>query len=195
VNRYMIVFRIIHISSAILWAGSAVFFTAFVGPTVETLGPEAGRFLNHLVRQRKAVIFFLVVSTLTVVAGGFLYWRLSGGLNIDWIQTGVGTGFTVGAVAGLISWLLVVGALAPTAYRLTALGQQLSAAGGPRPGTGGLAPDVAIPAQGFLAHHHRLARDRDARHGDGPVPRRLALEARCEADRTIQTASKRCDAF
>ena len=130
-DGYMIAFRIIHISSAILWAGSAVFYTAFVGPTVETLGPEAGRFFNHLVRQRKAVIFFLVVSTLTVVAGGFLYWRVSGKLDVDWIQTGVGTGFTVGAIAGLISWLLVVGVLAPTSYRLTALGQQLSAAGGP----------------------------------------------------------------
>lgn len=127
----MIVFRIIHITSAILWAGSAVFFTAFVGPTVETLGPEAGRFFNHLVRQRKAVAFFLAVSTLTVVAGGFLYWRVSGRLDINWIQTGVGTGFTVGAIAGLISWLLVVGVLAPTSYRLTALRQQLSAAGGP----------------------------------------------------------------
>lgn len=130
-DAYMIVFRIIHIASAILWAGSAVFYTAFVGPTVETLGPEAGRFFNHLVRQRKAVIFFLVVSTLTVVAGGFLYWRVSAGLDIDWIQTGVGTGFTVGAIAGIIAWLVVVGVLAPTSYRLTALGQQLSAAGRP----------------------------------------------------------------
>jgi hypothetical protein len=114
VDAYMIVFRIIHIASAILWAGSAIFYTAFVGPTVETLGPEAGRFFSHLVRQRKAVVFFLVVST----------------LDIDWIQTGVGTGFTVGAIAGVIAWLVVVGVLAPTSYRLTALGQQLSAAGG-----------------------------------------------------------------
>jgi hypothetical protein len=127
----MILFRIIHIASAILWAGSAVFYTAFVGPTVETLGPDAGRFFSHLVRQRKAVIFFLVVSTLTVVAGGFLYWRDSRGLDIDWIQTGFGTGITVGAVAGLISWLIVVLVLAPTSYRLTALGERIAAGSGP----------------------------------------------------------------
>jgi len=127
----MIVFRIIHIASAILWAGSATFYSAFVGPSLGVLGPEAGRFFNHLVRQRKAVIFFVVVSTLTVVAGGFLYWRDSGGLDSGWIQTDVGAGFTVGAVAGLISWLLVVLVLAPTSYRLTSLGERLAAGGGP----------------------------------------------------------------
>lgn len=94
-------------------------------------GPEGGRLFRHLVRQRKAVIFFLVVSTLTVVAGGLLYWRDSGGLDLDWIQTDVGTGFRVGAVAGLISWILVVLVLAPTSYRLTALGERLGAASGP----------------------------------------------------------------
>jgi hypothetical protein len=131
VDAYMIIFRIVHIASAILWAGSAAFYTAIVGPTVEALGPEGGRFVTHLVRRRKAVAFFLVVSTLTVVVGGFLYWRDSGGLEIVWIQTAFGTGLTVGAVAGLISWLLVVLVLAPTTYRLIALGERIAAAGRP----------------------------------------------------------------
>ncbi|MDQ4005575.1 MAG: hypothetical protein M3135_04640 [Actinomycetota bacterium] len=130
-DAYVITLRIVHIISAILWAGSALFFVAFVGPTVETLGPQAGRFFGHLVHRRKAVIFFLVVATLTAVAGGLLYWRDSRGLDIDWIQTGFGTGLTIGAVAGLISWFLVVLVLAPTAYRLTALGGHIEAAGRP----------------------------------------------------------------
>jgi hypothetical protein len=47
------------------------------------------------------------------------------------MQTGFGTGLTVGAVAGLISWLLVLLVLAPTSYRLTALGERIAAHGGP----------------------------------------------------------------
>jgi hypothetical protein len=132
VDAYMIAFRIIHILSAILWFGSAVFFSAFVGPTIEAFGPEGGRFFTLLVRQRKAVVFFLLVSTLTVVGGGFLYWHDSGGLNLDWIQTEFGIGLTVGAVAGLTSWLLVVLGLAPTSYRLITLGERI-VAGGQRP--------------------------------------------------------------
>lgn len=131
-DAYMLVFRIIHIASAILWAGAAVFYAAFVAPTVEAaLGPDAGKFFGHLVRRQKAVVFFVVSSTLTVVAGGFLYWRDSGGLDLDWMQSGFGTGLTVGAVAGLISWLMVVTVLAPTSYRITALGERIAAAGGP----------------------------------------------------------------
>ena len=130
-DAYMIAFRIIHIASAILWAGSAVFFAAFIGPTIEqVLGREGGRFFQHLVRRRKAAVFFVVSSTLTVVAGGFLYWRDSRGLDLDWMRSGFGTGLTVGAVAGLVSWLLVLLVLAPTSYRLTALGDRIASAGG-----------------------------------------------------------------
>jgi hypothetical protein len=72
VDAYTILFRIVHIASAILWFGSAVFYSAFVGPTLRAVGADGSRFFNHLVRQQKAVIFFLVVSTSTVVAGAFL---------------------------------------------------------------------------------------------------------------------------
>lgn len=131
-DEYMIVFRIVHIASAILWAGAAVFYWAFVGPTVEgSLGADAGKFFTYLVRRQKAVIFFVTASTLTVIAGGFLYWRDSRGLDVEWMQTGFGTGLTVGAIAGLISWLLVLTVLAPTSYRITALAQRIAASGGP----------------------------------------------------------------
>lgn len=131
-DAYMIAFRIIHIASAILWAGSAVFFAVFIGPTIEqVLGPEGGKFFSHLVRRRRAVVFFITVSTLTAVAGGFLYWRDSRGLDVDWMQTGFGAGLTVGAIAGLVSWLIVLLVLAPTSYRLTALGARIASAGAP----------------------------------------------------------------
>jgi len=131
VDTYMITFRVIHIASAILWAGSALFYAGFVGPTIAAMGPDGGRFFGHLVAQRRAVIFFVTVSTLTVVAGGFLYWRDSAGLDPDFFQTGFGAGLTVGAVAGLIAWLTVLLVLAPTSYRLTALGGQFASAGAP----------------------------------------------------------------
>lgn len=127
----MIVFRIIHIVSAILWAGAAVFFAAFVGPTFAAFGPESGKYFSYIVGRRKAVIFFLTASTLTVVAGGFLYWRNSGGLDSDWILTGFGTGLTVGGIAGLIAWLMVLLVLAPTSYRILGLGLRIAAAGTP----------------------------------------------------------------
>jgi hypothetical protein len=126
-----VLFRIIHITSAALWYGAALYYSGFTGPTILAAGPDAGRLFTHLVRERRAVIFFLTVSTSTVAAGAFLYWRDSGGLDTDWMQTGFGTGLTVGAVAGLISWLLVVLILAPTSYRLVALGERIARTEGP----------------------------------------------------------------
>ena len=127
---YIILLRIIHIGSAILWFGGAVFYSAFVGPAVGRMGPQGSRFFGLLVRQGKAVVFFVVVSTTTVIAGGFLYWRDSGGFDPDWMRSDFGTGLTVGAVAGLISWLLVLLVLAPTSYKLTSLGERVTASGG-----------------------------------------------------------------
>jgi hypothetical protein len=127
----MIALRIIHVVGAILWAGGATFFAGFVGPTVETLGPGAGPFFTYLVRRRRAVIFFLMVSSLTALSGALLYWRDSHGLDIEWIQTGFGTGLTVGGVAGLLSWILVLSVVAPTTYRMTGLGERIAATGSP----------------------------------------------------------------
>lgn len=130
-DAYMVTFRIIHIVSAILWVGSGVFFVAFVGPTFQAFGPEGGKFFAHLVRQRKATTFFVIVSTLTVVAGAFLYWRDSSGLDPAWMQTSVGVGFTVGAIAGIAAWLLVLLVLTPTVNRLLEFGGRI--AGGSSP--------------------------------------------------------------
>lgn len=130
-DAYMIIFRIIHIVSAILWVGSGVFLVAFIGPTFQAFGPESGKYFAYLVRQRKAEVWFVTVSTLTVVAGGFLYWRTSGGLDLNWMQTGIGIGFTVGAIAGITAWLLVLLVLTPTIHRLLDLGGQIAGGGGP----------------------------------------------------------------
>ncbi len=130
-DAYMITFRIIHIVSAILWVGSGVFFVAFVGPTFQAFGPEGGKFFAHLVRRRKATVWFVIVSTFTVVAGAFLYWRNSAGLRLDWIRSSSGIGFTIGAIAGIIAWLLVLLVLTPAVNRLLEFGGQIAAAGGP----------------------------------------------------------------
>ncbi len=131
VDPYMLVFRIIHITSAALWYGAALYYSGFTGPTLMAAGPDAGKLFSHLIRERRAVIFFLTVSTLTVVAGAFLYWRDSGGLDPGWMQTGFGTGLTVGAVFGLVSWLIVVLVLAPTSYRLVGLSDRIASGEGP----------------------------------------------------------------
>ncbi len=49
-DAYMILFRIIHIASAALWFGAAVFYSAFIGPHLGAIGPQGPRFFSVLVR-------------------------------------------------------------------------------------------------------------------------------------------------
>ena len=72
-----------------------------------------------------------VVATVTVVSGVLLYSRffVSG---IDWIwTTGAGIGFTVGALAAVISYILGARIVGPTQNKIDALGATMASAGGP----------------------------------------------------------------
>ena len=54
-------------------------------PTTQALGPAAGPFMHHIVRQRRVVNAVTVAATLNVVMGLILYSRTSGGLDQAWL--------------------------------------------------------------------------------------------------------------
>jgi uncharacterized membrane protein len=132
-EAFWIVFRFIHIISGILWAGSAFFVFVFVGPTAEALGPDGGKFIGHLVERRKMARVIISLAGLTVFGGVVLYLKQSGGLDPDWIGTPQGVGFTIGAIAGIIAFVMGVIAITPTIHRLTELGGRIGSATGPPP--------------------------------------------------------------
>jgi uncharacterized membrane protein len=131
-NVYLIIFlRIAHIIAGILWAGAAVFYLFYIKPSVKMIGPAGPQFMQSLVQRRRYPMFMMINSLLTVVAGGVLFWYASGGLNLAWITTGPGLGFTIGSVAALVAFFVGSLGIGPTSGRLGALGQQIAAAGGP----------------------------------------------------------------
>jgi hypothetical protein len=76
----------------------------------------------------------MVTSLLTVLAGGALYWIISGGLTLAWVATGPGLGFTIGSVAALAAFFLGALGIGPTAGQIGALGGEIAASGqGPTP--------------------------------------------------------------
>lgn len=79
---FQIVLRILHIGSGVFWVGTAWFFFGFIEPTTKAIGPQAGPFMHHVVRQRRVVRAIVGAGAINVVAGAFLlYWRASAGLN------------------------------------------------------------------------------------------------------------------
>lgn len=127
----MIVLRIVHILAGTFWVGSAAFFFFFVEPTAKRLGPEAGPVMQEIMVRRKVPIFITSASGLTVLAGVLLYWRSSGGLDVDWITSAPGLAFTVGGLAAIGAFAMGLALIKPAVDRMGALGAEIAASGGP----------------------------------------------------------------
>jgi uncharacterized membrane protein len=129
-NIYLLnLLRFVHVVAGILWAGASIFYLLFIKPSVKSIGPAGPQFMQNLTQRRKFPMFMVSTSLLTVLAGGMLYWFLSGGLNLAWAATGPGLGFTIGSLAALIAFFLGTFGIGPTSGQIGALGGQIAASG------------------------------------------------------------------
>ena len=126
--------RILHIGTGVFWVGTAWFFFGWVEPTTKAIGPQAGPFMHHVVRQRRVVPFILGAATINVIAGLVLYWRSSAGLDPAWVGSPMGIGFTIGGIAAILAWAVGIRVIGPTVERLDEVGTAMATAG--RPPTG-----------------------------------------------------------
>jgi uncharacterized membrane protein len=151
VDLGIIALRIIHIGSAILWAGGSVFIERFVQPTAEELGSNGEQFMSAMVRRRKAVVYFPVVAGLTVVAGGILYWIDSAGNPLAYLTGGgQGTGFGIGGIAGFLAFLAGTVGVGPNVAKLTKATEAMA--------TSGSTPELEAAEAAARANLHRAGR-------------------------------------
>jgi len=130
-NAYLLItLRMIHIFAGALWIGAAIFYLFFIKPTVKAIGPVGPQFMQNLAERRKYPLFMVSVSLLTVLAGIGLYLYASGGIQLAWIRTGPGLGYTLGALAALVAFFVGNFGIGPTASKMGALGGQISNSGG-----------------------------------------------------------------
>ena len=133
-DGYMVLLRILHIATGVIWVGSLFVVVVFVQPSAATLGPAGAPFMSEL-RRRRFVDVVFVDAVFTVLAGAFLYWhdwRAYPSFG-DWISSTFGTWLTVGALLA-ISGLVVAGAVTrPTIGRLVSLGKKVTESGGTPP--------------------------------------------------------------
>lgn len=140
----ILVLRLLHIGSGIFWAGSAMFFFFFLEPATKALGPQAGPVMHFLVAKKRLSRVITAVATVNVLAGAVVYWRVSNGFDPSWVTSGMGIGFTLGAIAAIGAWAMGLVTIAPTVERIDAVGGQIAQAAGP-------------PAPELLGEMHRLS--------------------------------------
>ena len=128
---YPLILRFVHVVASVCWAGGAFIFFLFVEPTAKALEPAGRQFVQYMVVKRRYSIFMVVSSTLTVLAGALLILESAGGDFASYIGTGPGLGFTLGSIAGIAVYIVGMFGVNPRAIKLTKIGQQVQAAGGP----------------------------------------------------------------
>lgn len=127
---WLIVARIVHVGSAMIWFGGAIIGSFFLAPTAAALGKDGAAFMDHLMRRRRMGVLFPVVATLTVLAGAALYWRASGGLQAAWISSPPGLAYTIGGVAAIVSLVGGFILVGPGIATQTAVRQELASGDG-----------------------------------------------------------------
>lgn len=125
----LIILRILHVGSAMVWFGGAIIGSFFLGPTAEALGRSGQPFMDHLMNRRRMGIFFPIVAALTVLSGAALYWRDSGGLQPAWITSPSGLTFTIGGIAAIASFIGGLVLVGPSVAEQTAVQTELASSG------------------------------------------------------------------
>ncbi|HEX9616523.1 MAG TPA: hypothetical protein VGA03_03855 [Anaerolineales bacterium] len=128
---FVILLRIIHIFAGMFWVGAALIGTFFLVPAAKSSGPEGQKFIQNLMERFRFRAAISVAAILTILAGFLLYVRDSGGLQLSWITSSVGLGFTIGALAALASLFYGAIVMGPTGKKFGELAAAIQSQGNP----------------------------------------------------------------
>lgn len=122
-----IILRIAHIFSAVFWVGSAWLSAFFLVPTARALGPDASKFMIHLITVRKLAIYIMAAAGTTIVAG-WLLWLTR--YSLPSLSTHAGAVFLLGGIVGTIAGV-TGGMTGATSSRVGKLGTEMAGQGKP----------------------------------------------------------------
>ena len=123
------ILRIAHIAAAIFWVGTSLFMLFFLEPTVRSLGPDGGKFMQRLLGGTRFSLAISAAAMITLLAGLILYGPVTGGSAQ--IMFGQRLPLTIGAIAGIAAGIVGGAMQGRASGQLTALGARMAKAGGP----------------------------------------------------------------
>jgi len=126
----MIVLRLIHIGCGVYWAGTMIFYSVMLEPSLRASGPEGGKVLQALMRRGHMTIM-PIVAGLTILTGIELMRNASGGFVPEWFSSGPGRGYSIGGLAAILSLGLGLAVTRPLGLRMSALTKQAAVAAEP----------------------------------------------------------------
>lgn len=101
----MIVLRLFHIFSGVLWVGGVAMLSWFVVPSVQGAGPAGGGVIKFLLVKTKFGPYFPSLAGLTVLSGIIMYWRDASGSNGAFYSSHMGMTLGLGGAAGIVAMI------------------------------------------------------------------------------------------
>ena len=126
----LLILRLIHILTAIMWVGSSIFTSLFLAPALASSPAVLGQVMASLQRRRILTVM-PIVATLTILSGLRLLWIDSAGFSASYFATGPGRTFSMSGLFALIAYVLAFGVARPIGARGAKIGAALS--GSPEP--------------------------------------------------------------
>ena len=129
-NLTMIILRVIHIFTGVFWAGFAFFNIIFLQPTIQAIGADGQKTMQHLTQKTRFLNTLYIAATLTVLSGLVMYWILAGN-RFTLLGGGHGHSITMGSIAGLTVWVLLMFIIHPIFNRMKTIGKEIQAQNSP----------------------------------------------------------------
>lgn len=99
----VVILRVIHIGAGMFWVGGVFSFFLFVQPAAMAIGPAGTPFTYQLLHHRRFAAALLSAAVVTVLAGIWLLLITSNGLDPDVLFSRSRLGYTIGAVAAILT--------------------------------------------------------------------------------------------
>lgn len=126
-NLSLLIMRLLHIGLGVFWAGTVVFMSIFLFPSIAEAGPEGAK-VGAALNRRRFMQIMPAVAGLTILSGLYLYWRDSGGFQPSFMHSGMGITLGLGAAAAIAAFVVGLAVMRPAMTRAGDLAQSAAQA-------------------------------------------------------------------
>jgi uncharacterized membrane protein len=119
VSTFDLIVRVLHVVSAAIWLGAAIFVGWFLMPAIIEAGPDGGKVMGGI-QRRGWVAVAPVIAVLTIVSGIYLYVPYMGSPST------VGRMLGAGGVIGIVAMILGAAVVSRTMAQANALTAQMA---------------------------------------------------------------------
>jgi uncharacterized membrane protein len=123
----LIVARVLHIGAGVFWAGTLFFLGRFLLPALGDSGPAGGQVMAALAK-RGFTTAIPVAAILTVLAGIFLFYRVSAGFDNVYMGSGPGITYSIGGTSAIIALIIGATIVRSSVEKMLKLGERMQGA-------------------------------------------------------------------